>query len=82
MRRPCSPVTVTGVSKALTQETGRSLRSETTTASGSVRLAKVFCLPVGIEEMKALRKAVAASTAASLAPRLVRRPLRSTVAYR
>ena len=49
---------------------GRSLRTVTITASGRVRAAKEFCLPVGMELMKERTNARVASTLAEASPRL------------
>ena len=51
---------VTGSSKAPMKLAERPLRTWTTTASGIVLLAKVFCLPVGIDMMNPRTKAEAA----------------------
>ena len=70
----------TGFSKAPTSETGWSSRTETTTESGSVLLAKVFCFPVGIDRQKPSRNTLRARRAASRSPRFSTSMSRLTVA--
>ena len=51
-------------------------------ASGRVWLAKVFCLPVGMDRQKPLMKTSSARSAASPFPRLCRSMSTLMVAYR